>query len=148
VSDSSARPVLWVHDEMLGAQHPAFESTDIPGVPRLFVFDTDWLRDERLSLKRVVFMYEAALELKPITIRKGPVVDTVAGFARGHEATRIVTAWSSKPRIKRQIGSLRETIDVAVIADVPLVRLPDDVDLKRFSRYWKQAKKTAFDRSG
>jgi len=145
VSTETHQPVLWVHDEMLGRQHPAFEQAG--DGPRLFVFDTDWLRAERISLKRIVFMYEAALELKPLAIRKGPVVDTVSDFAAEHHAQRVITGRSSKPRIKRQIEALRERLNIDVIDDTPLVQLPDGADLKRFSRYWKQAKKTAFDRS-
>jgi len=138
--------VLWIHDEMLGQQHPAFDEAG--DVPRCFVFDTRWLADERLSLKRIVFMYESALDMEPRpVIIKGEVEQAVGGFAQQHGAGRIITGRSYKPRIKRQIEHLGERFEVQVVEAVPLVRVPVDADLKRFSRYWNQAKRTAFDRS-
>ena len=126
--------VTWLHDEMLG---PAGLT---PGRPAVFVFDEAWIAAERLSLKRVVFMYECLLELPGVTIRKGDVVDEVSRFAAEQNATTIETRRSPLPRIQRQ----GEALGVTWLDPPPLVSLPQGVDLKRFSRYWRKAERTAF----
>ena len=47
------------------------------------------------------------------------------------------------PVFKEVITELKDTHMVKVIADTPLVIVPDDVDLKRFFRFWNKAKKSA-----
>ncbi len=123
--------VLWVHDEMLS---PEWLRNDRPAV---FVFDEDWLRDERLSLKRIVFMYECLLEMPSVEIRKGRVEGQVQSFADRHGANTICTASSPLPRIKRQGTAL----GVEWIAPEEIVSLPPGTELKRFSRYWRRAEK-------
>ena len=77
------RPILWIHDEALGANNPALKAW--PEAPAVFVFDTRWIQDARISRKRLGFLYENALDL-PITLRKGDVADEVLAFARRHQA--------------------------------------------------------------
>ncbi|MEM1305846.1 MAG: hypothetical protein AAGG46_13170, partial [Planctomycetota bacterium] len=111
------------------------------GTPALFVFDEAWIVDERLSLKRIVFMYESAAEL-PIDVYKGDLVAEVAAFAERHGATRIITHRSPLPRIKRQVDALRSGgLEVDLVGPEPIATLPDGVDLKRFSRYWRKVEK-------
>lgn len=109
--------------------------------PALFVFDADWIRDARLSLKRIVFMYECLLEMPRVEIRKGNVIDELTKFAAEHNATQIETATSPLPRIKQQGRALAERLEVTWIDPEPIVSLPGSVDLKRFSRYWRKAEK-------
>ena len=63
-------PILWIHEEALGATNPALQTW--PDAPAVFVFDTHWIRDARISRKRLGFLYENALDL-PLTLRKGDV---------------------------------------------------------------------------
>jgi hypothetical protein len=123
--------VTWVHDEMLDTQWLR------EGQPAIFVFDEQWLREERVALNRIVFMYECLLEMPPVEIVKGDVVREVARFAARHGAGRVETLDSPLPRIKRQGAELGATW----IVPEPLVELPPDVDLRRFSRYWNRAQK-------
>lgn len=131
-----AQTITWVHDEMLSPRWV------VEGRPALFVFDEAWIAAERLSLKRIVFMYESALELPGIEIRKGEVVHEVTGFARRHGADRIVTARSVDPRIKQQ----GEAMGVEWVDPEPMVEFNQPVDLKRFSRYWRKAEKQIMSR--
>ena len=62
------RPILWVHEEALGPANPALRAW--PDAPALFVFDTHWIETNRISRKRLGFLYENSLEL-PLTLRKG-----------------------------------------------------------------------------
>ncbi|MEM9187138.1 MAG: hypothetical protein AAGB00_11650 [Planctomycetota bacterium] len=128
--------ICWLHDEMLRADViPA-------GTPSLFVFDEAWIADERLSLKRVVFMYECLLEIPGVEIREGDVVTEVEQFAADHGAATVVTQASPLPRIKRQLVRLADaglTVDAG--PPEPIASLPDGADLKRFSRYWRKVEK-------
>jgi deoxyribodipyrimidine photo-lyase len=131
-SDSAAT-VTWVHDAML---NPA----RVPeGRPAVFVFDDAWIRAERLSLKRIVFLYECLMEM-PVSIRRGDVVEEVSRFAAEHGADRIETLATPIPRLREQ----GEALGVSWVDPPPFVVLPSEPDLKRFSRYWKKAEKPAF----
>ena len=66
------RPILWIHEEALGANNPALQAW--PEAPAVFVFDTHWIQEARISRKRLGFLYENALDL-PLTLRKGDVSD-------------------------------------------------------------------------
>lgn len=130
-----SNPITWIHDEMLS---PAWQSPDSPA---LFVFDEEWIREEQISLKRIVFLYECLLEMPGVEIRKGNVVAEVTSFTQQHHATRIITARSPLPRIKRQGAHLATQLGVDWIDPEPIATLPEGVDLKRFSRYWRRAEK-------
>lgn len=127
----SADTITWVHDEMLSPNWVR------EGTPALFVFDEQWIAEERLSLKRIVFLYECAMALPSIEVHKGDVTAEVRVFAERHGATRIETARSVDPRIKRQ----GEELGVEWLEPTPFVELPENIDLKRFSRYWREAEK-------
>lgn len=123
--------VWWIHDEML-------RGDVIPtGVPAVFVFDQAWIREERLSLKRIVFIYECLLAMPGIEIRHGDVVAEVGTFAAKHGTESIITYRSPLPRLKQQGNAL----GVEWIDPEPIVTLPENTDLKRFSRYWRKAEK-------
>ena len=92
------RPILWIHEEALGPANPGLRAW--PDAPALFVFDTHWIEANRISRKRLGFLYEAALEL-PVTVRKGDVASEVLAFARRHEADGVVTSSAVDPRLQR-----------------------------------------------
>lgn len=123
--------VTWVHDEMLSS------SWLKPEQPALFVFDDEWIQRERISLKRIVFIYECLLEMPGVAIARGKVSSCVAAFAKEHGADRIETIRSEDPRLKRQA----EELNAVLIDREPFVRLPGDTDLRRFSRYWRKAER-------
>ena len=123
--------ITWIHDEMLS---PKWLS---PEQPAVFVFDEEWIRTEQLSLKRLVFIYECLLDMPGVEVRKGDVIAEVTSYCEDLGASVILTARSPLPRIKRQ--GLQLGVDW--IQPEPLVTLPDNCDLKRFSRYWRKAEK-------
>ena len=41
------RPILWIHEEALGANNPALQAW--PEAPAVFVFDTRWIQEARIS---------------------------------------------------------------------------------------------------
>ena len=102
-------PILWIHEEALGATNPALQAW--PDAPAVFVFDTHWIRDARISRKRLGFLYENALDL-PLTLRKGDVAAEVLAFARRHGADGVVSSSAVDPRL--------EWISEAIDAELPL----------------------------
>lgn len=135
--------VIWAHDYSMRPTSPAFARA--PRSPALFVFDEEWIASEGLSLKRLAFLYESALEM-PVSIRKGAVVDTVLAFAREHGASEVVTTACVSPRIREQVERLRGSIRVEVVEDESFVGFGDrGPDLKRFSRYWSKAERLVFE---
>jgi len=139
------KTIVWVHGDGLSPHGPAL--TAAPGAPAIFVWDNTLLDKWQISLKRVAFMYECLLEL-PVTIRKGDVADEVVKFALEHGAGRILTAESPSPRhpqICRKISNnMPSGSRLEVLYTEPFVDYEGEFDLKRFSRYWRTAKKYAF----
>jgi deoxyribodipyrimidine photo-lyase len=134
--------LIWVHGESLSPQQPAL--TAYPDAPAVWVWDDNLLSQWRISLKRIVFLYECLLEL-PVTIQRGDVVACLIIAAQEAQRKQIVTTFSPSPRFHQIITALRG-------AGLQVIVLPSDAfvpdrayDLKRFSRYWRQAQPYAFD---
>ena len=130
------RPILWIHEEALGPANPALRAW--PDAPALFVFDNHWIEANRISRKRLGFLYEAALDL-PLTLRKGDVVSEVLAFAQRHEADGVVTSSAVDPRLERIGTAIDAELPVQLLDPEPFVELPSPPRLGRFSRYWREA---------
>ena len=130
------RPILWVHEEALGPNNPALRAW--PDAPALFVFDTLWIQQQRISRKRLGFLYENALEL-PLTLRKGDVAAEVIAFAQRHVADGVVTSTAVDPRLQRVADAIDTELPLQELEPDPFVELPRPPRLGRFSRYWREA---------
>ena len=130
------QPILWIHEEALGPANPVLRAW--PDAPALFVFDTHWIEANRISRKRLGFLYEAALDL-PLTLRKGDVVSEVLAFAKRHEADGVVTSSAVDPRLERIGTAIDAKLPVQLLDPEPFVELPRPPRLGRFSRYWREA---------
>ena len=129
-------PIVWVHEESLGPANPALE--DYPEAPALFVFDETWIKQQRISRKRLGFLYECCLEM-PVTIRKGDVVEQVLAFARRHGADGVITSGAVDPRLNRNAAAIDRALPLWLLDGDPFVDLPRPPRLGRFSRYWREA---------
>ncbi len=125
--------IVWVHGDCLRTTNPALVAH--PEAPAIFVWDDAVLRQRRISLKRIAFMYEALLEL-PVTIYRGDVVAQIDAFAQHQQATRIVTSASVAPRFHQIVTQLRRNYTVSVLPEPEFVELPANSDIRRFTRYW------------
>ena len=130
------RPILWVHEEALGPNNPALRAW--PDAPALFVFDTLWIQQQRISRKRLAFLYENALEL-PLTLRKGDVAAEVIAFAQRHDADVVVTSTAVDPRLQRIADAIDAELPLQELEPDAFVELPRPPRLGRFSRYWREA---------
>ncbi len=130
-----AKSVIWVHGDNLNPESQVWQ--EFPEAPALWVWDDDLLQAWRISFKRVVFIYECLLEL-PVEIRRGNVVQELSQFVNQHQASQIITSPSPSPRFRDICQQLPTPVDI--IPELEFVSLPNSVDLKRFSRYWRVAK--------
>ena len=134
--------VVWVHGDSLRATQPALAAH--PEAPAIFVWDDALLTHWRISLKRLVFLYESLLEL-PVTIRRGDVAAEVARFAEERGATHVVTTDSPAPRFAGLARSLSRNLPVTVLDEPAFVQPTGPLDLRRFSRYWQRVAVQALD---
>ena len=130
------RPVLWIHEEALGPRNPAL--IERPERPGIFVFDSRWICEARISRKRLGFLYESALDL-PITLRKGDVVTEVLSFAERHNADGVVGSLPVDPRLERIAAAIEQHCRLELLEPEPFVTMPRAPRLGRFSRYWRDA---------
>lgn len=132
--------LLWIHGDCLSPLNPAFLAH--PGNPAIFVWDDELLERQRISFKRIVFIYECLLEL-PVTIRRGDVATEVLAFAQEHAAQRVVTSASPAPRFRTIRRTIEQHLPVTVLPAAELVEYAGRLDLRRFSRYWRVAERYA-----
>lgn len=136
-------PIVWLHGDNLNPNGPALAA--YPDAPAVWVWDEPLLARWRISLKRILFIYEALLEL-PVVIRRGQLAAELARFADEHSATTIATAESPSPRFKAICAHLREQgYTVEVHPERPFLDTDEPLDLKRFSRYWRAARRHVFE---
>lgn len=139
----SDKTIVWVHGDNLNPYGPALQAH--PDAPALFVFDEALLASWRISLKRLLFMYECLLEL-PVVIRRGDLVAEIVAFAQAHGVTAVATAPSPSPRFAAICRRLEAAgLTVTIHEAPPFLTHEPHFDLKRFSRYWRQAQKYAFE---
>ena len=141
--------IVWVHGDNLSPRNPALAAHS--GSPAIFVFDDEYLKTQKISLKRVMFLYECVMEL-PVTIRRGDVAEQILAFAAENGATRIVTVDSVSPRFGAIRDTLRKRVQspahLEVMPSEPFVSYQGKLDLKRFSRYWSAIRDLAMSKQG
>ncbi len=135
-----AKPVIWVHGDNLNPHSPAF--TMFPGAPAVWVWDDALLERTHISLKRIVFLYECLLEL-PVLIRRGDVASEVLSFAAEQGADGVVTVESPAPGFVARLRQIEQRMSVVVLPEPPFVDAPTDLDLRRFTRYWRKVERFA-----
>ncbi len=135
-------PVIWAHGDNLSPHNPAFRAN--PNAPAIWVWDEYLLGRWKISLKRIVFMYECLLEL-PVVIRRGEdPAKEIEAFAAQHQADAVVTMNSPAPRFRSICKGIERHQPVQVLEDEPFIQYKGQMELKRFSRYWQIAERYAF----
>ena len=147
-----SEPLIWIHGDCLAPQSPVLRRW--PTARRLFVFDDTILDRDRISFKRIVFLYESLLELDGIEIHRGSAVSVLIAAAIEAGTSRIATIESVDPDFQQTVrrleleGPLKVEI-VPAAPFVPLSRVEEDrLDLKRFSRFWQNIRGRALSLSG
>ncbi|MBS2034634.1 deoxyribodipyrimidine photolyase [bacterium] len=138
----SAGPELslfWMHGDGLRQASQA---------PALFVFDPFVLRRYRISLKRLVFMYECLLELE-VEIERGNVMQHLQRRLSQGGFAQVLTTDSPSPGFARLRQQLEGQVKVALIEEPAFLQEPQaGLDLTRFSRFWQKVQSSAMQASG
>ena len=74
--------------------------------------------------------------------RVGDLVEETLRSAREVGAEAAVVTESSDPALRRRLDALAERMQVSIVSDDPFVTLEEEVDLRRFSRYWSLARRS------
>jgi hypothetical protein len=133
--------IVWVHGDCLSPHNPALLAH--PQAAAVWVWDDVLLAEWHISLKRILFLYECLLEL-PVTIRRGELLAELLAFAARHNAQTIATTPSPSPRFIESCDQLRAAGLLVELFEVePFFDAPPDLDLSRFSHYWRLARPLA-----
>jgi len=146
------RPLLWVHAEALGPANPALRAH--PGAAAVFVASADppgTGGGVPLAEGRRRFLRDCLAEL-PVTVVEGEEVPTLLAAAQAAGADGIVTSRAVDGRIEAIGRELALSLPVQALEPEAFVDLPDSgptaPDLRRFSRYWRQAEPLVWRQAG
>lgn len=137
--------LIWLHEDALRAEHPVFDAAGADSLV-VFIWDDAYLQQMDYGFKRLVFIYETLVEL-PLTILRGNQFECLARLA-GEADGRILVPATPNPRLQQTIEGLRRGFEVEVVEDTAFAPLTQEVELKRFFRYWNKARKVAMSPSG
>ena len=132
-----ADKLLWVHDKALRFGSDFCEANE--SFKAIHIWDDEYYRTQRYSLKRLVFIYETLLEL-PLEIIHGNTLDIL----RKENLDHIVIPYSGDQALKNLFSKIEKIKTVHYLFETSFVHLDRTVEFKRFFKYWNQAKKTAF----
>lgn len=138
----AGRPLLWVHTDSLNPESPMLLAH--PESPAVFVWDTEWLAKEAITLKRIVFLAECLGEMPgTIELRAGDPATELLAAAKAGDADYILAQRTPDPRLQAAALSAARVLPVVWYDPPPFVENTRAFDLKRFSRYWQRAQSSA-----
>lgn len=137
-TDSTGKPdLILLHGDHLGRpSNTAMEM--LPDVPAVFVFDTAWVSSQRISLKRLGFIYESVSESLQCHAGGGQIIvgDAARYLGSLKGVRRIATTEWSNVRFDYVIQCLRQSsVDVDIYQSTRLTPTPKRVE-RRFMRWW------------
>ena len=136
----SKQPLIWVHDDALGPDQPIFRH--YADAPAIYVFDDQLIDYRGYGIKRLGFITECLGDLD-VTTYRGDTASCLLAMADHYGADTIAMMETPCPKLKEITIDLRQQISVEVVENTVFVDLEKEPDLKRFSRYWRQAQKSA-----
>ena len=132
-----ANKLLLVHDKALRYGLDVYEASE--SFKAVHIWDDEYYRRQRYSLKRLVFIYETLLEL-PLEIIHGNTLDILNELNLDH----VVIPFSGDQALKNLFSKIEKIKTVQYLFETSFVHLDRTQEFKRFFKYWNQAKKTAF----
>ena len=134
--------LLWVHTDSLNPDSAML--TAHPDSPAVFVWDTDWLTNSGITLKRIVFLAECLQEMPgTIEFRWGEPATELMAAANACGAKYVVAQRTPDPRLRAAAAAVQQQFPVVWYDPPAFVEETRGFDLKRFSRYWQRAKTSA-----
>ena len=138
----TGKPLLWIHTDSLNPASPMLR--DHPGSPAVFVWDTTWLTEAQITLKRIVFLAECLQEMPPpIELRTGDPATELLAAARATGAGYLLAQRTPDPRLQAAALTLERFLPVLWYDPPAFAQDSRPFDLKRFSRYWQRAQTSA-----
>ena len=125
---------MWLHGDSLSKQDPARKR--YPEGPSVFVFDRPFLDRARLSFKRILFLYECAIEAAD-EMRVGETVEEILDWAGREQLGRLAVTESPSPRWREMVERLKQKVEVEVVKAEEMVTVPEGYRVKRFTPFWK-----------
>ena len=138
----TGKPLLWVHTDSLNPDSPMLRAH--PGSPAVFLWDTEWITKGHIALKRLVFLAECLVEMPgTVELRAGDPAAELLAAAGASGAGYILAQRTPDPRLLAAALAVGRHLPVVWYDPPPFVDGTRTYDLKRFSRYWKQAERSA-----
>lgn len=138
----TGQPLLWLHTDSLNPEMAMFQ--EHKGSPAVFVWDTEWLIQSRISLKRIMFLAECLREMPgTIELRDGDPATEVLAAAQASGADYLVSQRTPDPRLRAAAKTLERHMPILWQDPPEFTEETRTFDLKRFSRYWQRAKPSA-----
>ncbi len=135
-------PLLWIHTDSLNPDSPML--TKHPESPAVFLWDTEWIRESRIALKRLVFLAECLGEMpNRIELRAGDPATKLLAAAKESGADYILAQRTPDPRLQAAALCVQPHVPVVWYDPPAFVEETRRFDLKRFSRYWQRAQDSA-----
>jgi hypothetical protein len=133
--------IVWLHGSHLRSNEPALAAN--PDAAVIFVFDVDYLKNQKTAFHRLQFLYEGVLEVyqnipNPIKeIHLGSLMDELLAFAQKIQATQVHTSVSESPEFWATVTSLKKKLPLTLYETPPLIAGYTEEPI-RFSRYWRK----------
>ncbi len=145
--DIAGTPLLWVHTDSLNPDSPMLRAH--PDSPAVFLWDTEWMVKNNITLKRVVFLAECLCEMPgTVELRAGDPATELLTAAKESGADYILAQRTPDPRLRDAAHAVQQYMPVVWYDPPPFVEDTRAFDLKRFSRYWKRAESSAMQFTG
>ncbi len=136
-----ARPLVWLTLDSVSPRSPA--ATAYPDSPRVHVIDSVWLRRERPTLKRLVFLFECLADVSGVEVIVGDPRTVIPERAAAHGCDGVSLADTPCPLVRAAVAEMAARLPVEVRAWPTFCDRSRVTDLGRFSRYWQQVKRSA-----
>ena len=120
-----ADKLLLVHDKALRSGLDVYEASE--SFKAVHIWDDEYYRSQRYSLKRLVFIYETLLDL-PLEIIHGNTLDILSDENSDH----IVIPYSGDPVLKTVFSKIEKIKTVQYLFETSFVNLDRTVEFKRF----------------
>lgn len=138
----AGKALLWIHPDSLDPSLLDANESRISSAA--FVWDTHWLRDDAISLKRVLFLAECLQSFpSSLHIQVGQPVSELLKLAQSVGATYLLAARTPDPHLLKIASEIEQSLPVIWLDPPPFVPTQATLDLRRFSRYWQKIKHLA-----
>jgi hypothetical protein len=134
--------LVWLHEDALRRSHPCVAAAG-KHATCVHLWDDAYLQAANYSLKRLVFLYETAIEAG-VDMLHGDSYHTLLR----HPTAHVWIPYSPNPFIRTVAEQLQTHKRVTIVDDDTFVHLRPGPAHMRFFAYWRQAEKTALLRDG